>query len=57
MELQQTLWPANEPAAPGLWEDLDGPARRRVLAALARLIAKAVQPDRADSHREDTHER
>jgi len=58
VERQQTLWPAKEPAgpAPDLWEDLDGPGRRRVVAALARLIAKAAARDRTDSDGEDNHE-
>jgi len=59
VERQRTLWPAERPpnAAQWLWEGLDEPARSRVLAALARLIAKAVHGEGTKPNTEDRHER
>ena len=59
VERQRTLWPSERPpsATQWLWEGLDEPARSRVLAALARLIAKVVQGERMRPNTEDTHER
>jgi len=60
MERQLTLWPRTGPAgaAPRTWMGLDEPQRTRVLDALARLIGKAVQKDRAHPRTEENgHER
>jgi hypothetical protein len=59
VERQGTLWPAERPtsAARRFWEGLDEPGRSRVLAALARLIGKAVAREGTTPNTEDGHER
>lgn len=58
MERQRTLWPTDLPAsaARGVWAGLDEQGRSRVLAALARLIAKAARGEHTRGKAEDSHE-
>jgi hypothetical protein len=58
MQRQLTWWSPDGPAATTqpIWEDLDRPEQTRVIAALARLISKAAEPQSSDGRKEDDHE-
>ena len=59
MQRQLTWWSPNEPpaAAQPIWKDLDGPEQTRVIAALAKLIGKVMEPQGSNKCEEDDHER
>jgi len=56
---QLELWPPRQPSMPNLppWETIHGEERALLVAALTRLMIKAVQPQQLSETREERHER
>jgi hypothetical protein len=55
---QLDLWthPPKAPQAPDIWQNLDQQEQAMLIAALARLIAKAVYPENLSQTREKKHD-
>jgi hypothetical protein len=56
---QLNLWPNphKAPQAPDIWQSLDQQQQARLIAALARLIRKAVYPQHLNQTQEQNHDR
>ena len=59
MQQQIALWPQDQekPRQPDTWKTLDLDIKNAVIVALARLIAKAVCPQKVSQTREDNDDR
>jgi hypothetical protein len=53
---QLSLWPQEKSQQPDIWQNLNPSSKNALIAALARLIAKAVCPPHADQNQEVSHE-
>jgi hypothetical protein len=58
MQRQLTWWATSQPpaATAPIWEELGQLEQMRVIAALARLISKAMKPWNSNRCKEDDHE-
>jgi len=56
---QIDLWPDphKSPQTPDIWQNLDQKEQARLIAALARLISKAVYPEILHQTQEESHDR
>jgi hypothetical protein len=56
---QLDLWPDPQkaPQALDIWQNLDQQQQARLIAALARLISKAVYPENINQTQEEKHDR
>lgn len=59
MHRQLDLWPDphKAPQALDIWQNLDQQQQARLIAALARLISKAVYPQNLNQTQEQNHDR
>ena len=59
MHRQLNLWlnPHKAPQAPDIWQNLDQQQQARLIAALARLISKAVYPENLNQTQEEKNDR
>ena len=56
MHQQLSLWPQEKSQQPGIWQNLTPGSKNELIAALARMIAKAVRPPEKIQPREVNHE-
>ncbi len=56
MHQQLSLWPQEKSQQPGIWQNLTPGSKNELIAALARMIAKAVHPPEKIQPREVNHE-
>ncbi len=59
MHRQLNLWPHphKAPQTPDIWQNLDQQQQARLIAALAKLIRKAVYPENLNQTQEKKHDR
>jgi hypothetical protein len=56
MHQQLSLWPQEKSHQPDIWQNLTPNSKNYLIAALARLIAKAVLPPEKTQSQEVNHE-